>query len=88
MPKMERGSDMNQLHGLIMQSGDFAFHPATGESYTLNATGRDIIRLLCAGHQMDSIANQLAIKWNLTLEKSWSDLLDFTARLRACGLLG
>jgi hypothetical protein len=78
---------MNQLQGLIMQTGDFAFHPVTGESYTLNSTGREIIKLICEGYELEMVVLKLMDVWKISKEEAWNDVLDFVARLRTCGLM-
>ena len=64
----------------ISDSG-FLFNPLSGDSYSVNATGIEVIKLLRAGKNKEQIINELEKEYRIdknTLEK---DLNDFGSLL-------
>lgn len=70
----------------ISDSG-FIFQPTTGETFTLNETGKTIFKYFQQKRNLDEIINSLLDEYEidrLTLER---DLEDFIFRLKSLNLL-
>jgi len=76
-----------RLHRLAINEEGFVFDPQTGESFTVNASGRLIIKALVDGHDHTHIGASLAEQFGVQLEESASDIRDFIEQLRACRLV-
>ncbi|MBM3435955.1 MAG: PqqD family protein [Bacteroidetes bacterium] len=63
----------------ISESG-YVFNPSTGESYTVNPIGIEIINMMQAGESFESIQKQVLNKYNVdadTFEKDYNDYTGF-----------
>lgn len=69
---------MNINKNIAISETGFIFNPTTGDSFTTNRIGHDIIRLLQAGHDpadvLTAIYNQYSID-RQTLEKDVADFM-------------
>jgi hypothetical protein len=79
---------MNKLTSLVTNDSGFAFDPMTGESYTVNETGRIVIDQLAAGAAVPKIAEKVAAKFAVSFEDAFADVLEFRGMLRIYGLEG
>lgn len=64
---------------LAVSEDGFVFDPKTGESFTVNQVGVDIINLLKKGSTLEELSKQLEKKYDadhFTIEKSVSDFLE------------
>lgn len=77
---------MNKLASLVTNDSGFAFDPTTGESYTVNETGRIVIDHLAAGLDVEQIARQLARQFEVSFEDAFADTLEMRILLRIYGL--
>jgi len=62
----------------ISDSG-FLFNPATGESYSLNATGTELLNLIKEGKTLDEIISIFLDKYDtdkITVEKDYQDFTE------------
>jgi coenzyme PQQ synthesis protein D (PqqD) len=73
---------MKTLSELAFSSEGFAFNPSTGQSYTINTTGRIVIDLLATGLQVGQIARNLAKHFDISFEDAFADVLEFRSQLR------
>lgn len=80
--------DATRLRQLAISDSGFVFDPATGHTFTVNATGALVVHALKEGVKPDSIARRLADEFELDgSEDVARDVEDFLARLREHGLL-
>lgn len=79
---------MNRLPRLAINDEGFVFDPSTGESFTVNKTGLDIIRELKAGKAQEDIAAALADTYDVDTGEAERDVMDFADRLRSFQLIG
>lgn len=72
---------------LLVNGNGFAFLPGSGESFTLNGTGVDLVRWLQQGVAAADLTAQLAGKYALTTEVAERDVQDFLLDLDSMGLV-
>lgn len=60
----------------------FIFDPTTGNSFTTNHCGLQVIRLLKEGHSLEEIEQELTAEYDASPEILNRDLLDFTGMLQ------
>lgn len=65
----------------ISDSG-FVFDPGTGDSYTLNPSGLEIVHLIKSGKSYEEILQELSAKYEMDEESFESYFYDFTATLK------
>ena len=78
---------MNRLNQLAINEQGFVFDPTTGESFTVNKTGLDILQGLKSEESVDAIAQTLADNYEVEYTEAEQDVNDFVERLRAFHLL-
>lgn len=78
-----RNGPEKQLAGLAVSDEGFAFDPHTGRSFTLNATGRRLLRALAEGDSPEQAAAALAERYAVDLRAVRGDVRDFIEQLRA-----
>ena len=78
---------MNRLPQLAINDQGFVFDPSTGESFTVNCTGLDILRELKDDRPQEEIARTLAGKYGVDLSEAERDVADFADRLRVFQLI-
>jgi hypothetical protein len=68
-----------QIKGNIALSDNgFVFNPSTGDSFTLNKTGREVLALIKEGKNLGEITEYLLKKYdvdNVTIERYLSDFI-------------
>lgn len=69
----------------ISDSG-FLFNPATGDSFSVNETGRDIIELLKEGKSDEEIISHFTKNYMIDKDSVEKDLYDFKTLLENCKL--
>jgi len=72
---------------IALSDNGFVFNPSTGDSFTMNATGKEVIMLIKEGKNINQIADLMVDKYDvdkMTLERY---LLDFVNDLGANNLL-
>jgi len=80
--------DIGRLGGLSINDNGFAFDSSSGESYSVNHTGRRVIQRLVAGCDLDQIVRELAGGPLADATTIRRDLRDFLEQLRALRLAG
>ncbi|MGM0576719.1 MAG: HPr-rel-A system PqqD family peptide chaperone [Myxococcota bacterium] len=77
-----------KLHDLALSDTGFLFDPYTGHTFSVNATGLEILRALKDGLDRDAILERLGERFDVMDEDDLArDLGDFTQSLRQSGLL-
>mgnify|MGYP000907482347 CR=1 FL=1 len=72
---------------IALSDNGFVFNPATGDSFTLNETGKVVLTLIKEGKSLEQITNFMKEKYDVddvTLERY---LADFVSDLRVNNLL-
>ncbi len=72
---------------IALSDNGFVFNPATGDSFTLNETGKVVLTLIKEGKSLEQITNFMKEKYDVddvTLERY---LADFVSDLKANNLL-
>ncbi len=72
---------------LAINQNGFAFDPDTGESFTVNETGKFVIEALSKGMDEKDIAEALVKEYDVQEDEALNDILDFKERLGLYGLL-
>lgn len=78
---------MRIKENIAISEAGFVFNPATGDSFTLNATGKDVICQIKEGKDVDQIKTLLKTKFEVddtTLDRY---LFDFISDLKLNNLL-
>lgn len=65
----------------VSDSG-FVFNPATGDSFSVNPIGMEIIKLMKDGKSMDEINNHVIENYNVEQKTIEKDLYDFIEMLK------
>lgn len=73
---------MDRLARLAVSPQGMAFDPETGDSFTLNPTGRTVLNGLLAGEEPEAIAAALAKEHGVDPQRCLRDVEDFLACLR------
>jgi hypothetical protein len=68
---------------IALSENGFVFNPSTGDSFTMNNTGKEVLLLIKEGKSIDEITNLMIEKYDVdrsTLERYMTDFLsDLTA---------
>ena len=78
---------MKRLQQLAVSDQGFVFDPESGESFTSNAVGLEILAGLKQDKKPEAIALALTKKFNVEQPEAERDVADFVDRLRAFRLL-
>ena len=62
---------------IAISENGFVFDPVTGQSYNLNATGLEILRMVVSGRGEDEVVNHFVAEYDITKSQIESDLADF-----------
>ncbi len=75
------------LNDLLLDENNIAFNPNFGNSYKLNDTGTEILKLLKEGKEKDEILDILSNEYGISKDELFVDLSDFLTKLKIYGLL-
>lgn len=70
---------------IAISDNGFLFNPTTGDSYSLNATGIEFIKLIQKGKDNDEIIAQISAEFeidSITVEKDLNDFRSNLTRLK------
>lgn len=70
------------IQRLAISDNGFVFDPVTGHSFTVNATGLDLLRLMARGESVEAMVSHLIEAWDVDPHMAERDLLEFAAELR------
>ena len=73
---------MSRLQQLAINKEGFVFDPATGESFSVNDVGLEILEGVRAGLAPEEIAQNLSEKFEVETSEAQRDVLDFVDHLR------
>jgi len=79
---------MNKIDSMVVNDSGFAFDPFTGETYTVNDGGTQILHYLRSGLDIPEIAEKFAEDFDIAFGEVYTDLLEFRNQLRIYGLMG
>lgn len=65
----------------------FVFHPTTGESFSVNPLGMEIINLMKGGKSFNEITSHIAENYNVEESMAEKDLHDFIEMLNLFSLM-
>jgi hypothetical protein len=74
--------DAATLERLALSSSGFLFDPVSGHSFTLNETGRDILKILQETRDLKALKQQLLDEYDLDASTLDRDLLEFLGSVR------
>ncbi|KHD05956.1 hypothetical protein PN36_10570 [Candidatus Thiomargarita nelsonii] len=77
----------NRIARLAVNEEGFVFDPQTGESFTVNDTGKTILKALIESKAQEGIAIKLTEQFNVSHQEAQADVRDFIQHLRAYQLL-
>lgn len=78
---------MNIKKDVAVSDSGFVFNPTTGESYSVNPIGMEIIRLMKDGKSFQEITEQVFSKFHAELSTIDKDLHDFVEMLNHYSLM-
>jgi hypothetical protein len=64
---------------IALSENGFVFNPATGDSYTINNTGKEVLMLIKEGKDINQITNLMLEKYDVdkaTLERYLADFVN------------
>jgi hypothetical protein len=64
---------------IALSENGFVFNPSTGDSFTMNSTGREVILLIKEGKSLDQITELMVGKYDIeksTLERYLADFVN------------
>lgn len=73
---------MNSFENLALSESGFLFDAVNGNTYTLNTTGRLILRELISGADQESIIGRVVKKFDVTPETARRDTERFFQQLK------
>jgi hypothetical protein len=73
------------INRLAINDSGFVFDPVSGQSFTINESGRAILRLARTKRSAREIAEELVAEFEVPLHKCERDVLEFAAVLRRLG---
>ncbi len=71
------------LEEIAISDSGFLFIPSTGESFTLNEIGKEIIKLVQNGMTEEEIKNHLLEEYDITAKDLQKDFDDFVQQLKS-----
>jgi len=78
---------MNINKDIAVSDSGFVFNPTTGESYSVNPIGVEIIELLKQEKSLDEIAQNLTQRYNADIVTIDHDIADFINLLKQYSLI-
>jgi len=78
---------MSKLSGLAISNDNFAFDPSTGQSFSLNKSGKVIIDLAVEKKTESEIIQIISKEYDITEDEAFLEVSDFFNKLRVFNLL-
>lgn len=69
------------VHRLALSESGFVFDPVSGQSYTVNETGLELLKLFQQTSDINEIKNRVAAIYDIPLNELERDIDDFTSDL-------
>jgi len=73
---------MKIKNNIAVSDNGFVFNPASGESFTVNQVGLDILNMLRKGEKQETIVQQLSEKYQADTAVIERDFSDFQAMVK------
>jgi len=71
-----------RLHGLALSDSGFIFDPETGQAFTANELGLEIIRLLKEGRTFEEIVSDIENRYDAGYDLIYKDVAQFLSQLK------
>jgi len=81
MPAQVNFMDNKHLKHLAISGNGFVFDPTTGQSFTVNETGVELLRLFQQENNVDMIVDRQHKKYNVDSREIERDILEFASSL-------
>ncbi len=78
---------MKLKENIALSESGFLFDPNTGESFSLNSSGKEIMKMISAGNSDDEIEKQILEKYDIDPGTYNRYMDDFTHTLRRFNLI-
>jgi len=78
---------MNINKNVAVSDSGFVFNPTTGESFSVNPIGNEIIELLKAGKTIDQISQSILDNYNTEMDVLEKDIYEFFELLKQYSLV-
>ena len=78
---------MNINKNVAVSDSGFVFNPTTGESFSVNPIGNEIIELLKAGKTIDQISQNILDNYNTEMDVLEKDIYEFFELLKQYSLV-
>jgi hypothetical protein len=75
-------SSSKRLHGLALSDSGFIFDPETGQAFTANELGLEIIRLLKEGRTFEEIVADIENRYDAGYDLVYKDVAQFLSQLK------
>ena len=72
---------------IALSESGFVFNPSTGDSFTLNNTGKEILTLIKEGKSIDQITELMIVKYDVDIVTLERYLTDFVNELSVNNLM-
>jgi hypothetical protein len=76
-----------ELENLALSENGFLFNALTGNTYTLNSTGKTILQGIIKNKNYDDIVNDLTEKFDVPVQTANKDVLDFIQHLKVVDVI-
>lgn len=76
-----------RLHALAVSDSGFIFDPSTGQTFTTNEIGLEIIRLLKEGEKLEEIISYISEHYDADEDLVYKDTVQFLSQLRTYRLI-
>ncbi len=76
-----------KIKDLAINESGFVFNPYTGESFSVNSTGYEILKLLRKDLSQEEIVNELTGIFDISKDQAEKDVIDFLNMLEKYDLL-
>ncbi len=72
---------------IALSESGFVFNPSTGDSFTLNNTGKEVLTLIKEGKSIDQITELMIVKYDVDIVTLERYLTDFVNELSVNNLM-
>jgi PqqD family protein of HPr-rel-A system len=76
-----------KIKDLAISESGFVFNPYTGESFSVNSIGYEILKLLRRDLSQDEILQEILNNYEISKEQAEKDVMDFLSMLEEYNLL-
>jgi PqqD family protein of HPr-rel-A system len=80
-------SNYTVSENIAISDSGFVFHPVTGETFTLNPIGKEILTQIQKGNSLENITQEITEKFDVEKIEVERDLDDFLSQLINYGVI-